>query len=528
MSTMPQVITECAFNSKIFDTTPSWTNISTCADGSNRLRQATIGRGRQYELDDFETGTCDAVLKNIDGYIDPANTGSPYAPHVLPHKQFRIRAVYNSTSYTLFTGYVERWPPVRFGGRYIAQEEVTAFDAFGLFDKYRFPRKDDGYGGGSGRLLLGVLDHRGNTFTQKTSFHGNDEGIRAYALVDATYETGSSTPAWSDHMTFEMTYTNGSGVGNRLAHLEVKFPHLSRHPSHHWTEHITINLQGNDTIHSVQKIKWKSGKFTGKTLRIRVYGERPIIPRGTGDAQLKSILKNCGWPSSKVNVRHAGRFNLMASSPWRRTLLEEIRRIQDSEAGQIYVDRTGTVQFEDRDWRYHNWGSPHTWHDGAGTGSYTFTDAEPSLDDEQIVNQWEITRITAQPGDNPKEQNAADPDSQENYGVMVDQRLVTQQTDEDTKKLARYLLARTKKPLYRFPSLTIRPLRNPTVLFPAVLGMEISDSIIINQYPPNSSNSSFLIRSLMNIDHITHTITPDDWVTELTLSPRVTTAFPGS
>lgn len=69
-------------------------------DLSSRLRGSWSAEpsGRQYELDQVQSGQLSCTLQNLDGALDPTNSGSPYYPNVLPLRQCRLQAV---------------WPPTR-------------------------------------------------------------------------------------------------------------------------------------------------------------------------------------------------------------------------------------------------------------------------------------------------------------------------------------------------------------------------------------------------------------------------------
>jgi hypothetical protein len=81
-----------AFNADPADpgAVPIWTNI-----GDARLRtinQAT--RGRQYELDQTQASAPTISLLDIDEYLNPANTSSPYYPNVTPYRQCLLQAMW--------------------------------------------------------------------------------------------------------------------------------------------------------------------------------------------------------------------------------------------------------------------------------------------------------------------------------------------------------------------------------------------------------------------------------------------------
>jgi hypothetical protein len=107
-------------------TTLTWTDIS------SDVRACTIARGRQYELGQMEAGTASLVVKDTLRAYDPANTLSPNAPNVLPLRQIRIRALFNSTYYPLFRGFVERWES-KWSTDYVqqyAEVDIAGVDGF--------------------------------------------------------------------------------------------------------------------------------------------------------------------------------------------------------------------------------------------------------------------------------------------------------------------------------------------------------------------------------------------------------------
>lgn len=94
---------QVAFANNPLDYPPTWTDISPY------VRSISIRRGRQRELDRIEAGTATVVLDNRDRRFDPAYTGSPYYPNVVPMKRIRIGATWGTTTYWLFTGFVDSW-----------------------------------------------------------------------------------------------------------------------------------------------------------------------------------------------------------------------------------------------------------------------------------------------------------------------------------------------------------------------------------------------------------------------------------
>jgi hypothetical protein len=84
--------------------TPVWTDLS------SRVREGSVTRGRQRELDQTQAGRATFVLDNRDRALDPDNSASTFSPNVIPMRRIKAEAFYNKVTYPLFDGYVDGWP----------------------------------------------------------------------------------------------------------------------------------------------------------------------------------------------------------------------------------------------------------------------------------------------------------------------------------------------------------------------------------------------------------------------------------
>lgn len=101
----------------------------TWVDISADVRAARTTGGRQYELDRMEAATAGVRLRDLKRRYDPGNEASPLWPNVKPMKRIRISLVHLGTTYRVFTGYVERWPP-QHRGPHVQEIALTAVDGF--------------------------------------------------------------------------------------------------------------------------------------------------------------------------------------------------------------------------------------------------------------------------------------------------------------------------------------------------------------------------------------------------------------
>lgn len=123
------LLVEIGFDSEPFDNPQSFTDIS------QYVRGFTMKRGRSNELDQFVSGTATLLLSNADNRFNPEQTTYYYdsvtqKTKIQPQKVVRISAVYNSTTYRLFFGYLTDIPV-----QYPAEgaDSIVQFRAVDLF-----------------------------------------------------------------------------------------------------------------------------------------------------------------------------------------------------------------------------------------------------------------------------------------------------------------------------------------------------------------------------------------------------------
>lgn len=98
----------------------------------NNLRAISIRRGKDQILENYNAGTATITFLDTNGAWNPTNTSS-YGTKIKPFNQIQVRTVYNSTTYSLFTGYVQSWDYDWQPGTGLSQVTISAVDAFRLF-----------------------------------------------------------------------------------------------------------------------------------------------------------------------------------------------------------------------------------------------------------------------------------------------------------------------------------------------------------------------------------------------------------
>jgi hypothetical protein len=74
-------------------------------DITDSVTKVNIKRGKNRELERYNSGNASVTLNNEDRVFDPLNTESPYVGNIIPRREIRI----STGGYTQFTGLIEDW-----------------------------------------------------------------------------------------------------------------------------------------------------------------------------------------------------------------------------------------------------------------------------------------------------------------------------------------------------------------------------------------------------------------------------------
>ena len=132
---------------------------ATYSDLSSLVREVRVTRGKNRELEQFQSGHCKVVFSNLNRELDPSYTSSSYYPNVKPGRMIRLFAVYDSVSYPIFKGTIRSW---EFGyvpsGPNKGDATATALASDLLFDVGNTEFTDTPSAGLSGQQVLSILD----------------------------------------------------------------------------------------------------------------------------------------------------------------------------------------------------------------------------------------------------------------------------------------------------------------------------------------------------------------------------------
>jgi len=101
------------------------------------IARYTVRRGRSFERDEMETGQAEIFANDVEGILDPTNTGGPYYGNIEPRKQAAI-GLHNPVTdewTTIFRGFVEEWDYEPSPSQVVTRPDIRLADAFLLFGK---------------------------------------------------------------------------------------------------------------------------------------------------------------------------------------------------------------------------------------------------------------------------------------------------------------------------------------------------------------------------------------------------------
>lgn len=131
----------------VVDLTPNVYNIS-------------ITRGRNIMRDTYEAGNATIRVLDPEGYFNPQNLSSPYAGKLAPLRKIRISATTATTSAWLFSGYIQDYKYTFPQGQETAYVDITATDAFRLFNMANVQTiPDTAAGQDTGTRINKILDY---------------------------------------------------------------------------------------------------------------------------------------------------------------------------------------------------------------------------------------------------------------------------------------------------------------------------------------------------------------------------------
>lgn len=196
----------------------------------------------------------------------------------------------------------------------------------------------------------------------------------------------------------------------------------------------------------------------------------------TPGARFTRILDYVGTPAADRDIDTGSA--VLQPAALEKNALVHLQDVALTEGGRFFISRDGKVTLIGRRelWEtavYNT--SQATFGDGAGEQKYS--DITVAYDDEKIINE---ARVSQEGG---SEQVAADTASADAYGASTYSQPSLEQRARQVKDQADYIVSKNKDPAVRIEAIKILPLRDPTNLFPIVLGAELGYRYTVKRRP---------------------------------------------
>ena len=463
-----------------------------------RLSQITTSRGRQFELDSIQPGTCSVLFRNPDGLMDPLNVNSPYYPKFMPTVPMRIVRVENGTSYPLWNGIIERITP-----------------------NYVVPASSDG-------TLAGYSDIQVDGVDAFDIFSNKDlvTGFQSYQYVDPAHTTNT--------ITFTSLVTGDQGMTVRMivptgqvsaaAYVEVE--------GYAITIWLATDSGGNcsSSATSVASLV-NSDSIASKIVHAAPVGTATLAPSNgdtgaqaftggdwpielTGD-RINRILTNISWAGGKSI--DPGIYDVIAQEFGLANKVSALQHLQDvstSEIGYVFIDAAGNATFHDGDHRAtqsRSQISQLTFTD-AGTGGVPYQGLTIDYSLDHVVTDATVTAGSS--GAVPQEVSVTSSDPRQ---LQLSTQLVE---DPDANSVATNIVAARSTPAPRIASL--KTMDDGTSAWLQCLNLEIGDCVTVVSSPPATGVTITYTCFVENISHqiqagVPHTVTYQ--LTQISSSP---------
>lgn len=103
-------------------------------DVTDKVKSISVRRGKNRQLDQFDSGLANVVFDNNDRTFDPEYVNSPYYGQIIPKRAIRI----SSASQLIFMGVIDDWNLDYDPGGY-SEASAASSDAFTLFNTQTLP-----------------------------------------------------------------------------------------------------------------------------------------------------------------------------------------------------------------------------------------------------------------------------------------------------------------------------------------------------------------------------------------------------
>jgi hypothetical protein len=228
--------------------------------------------------------------------------------------------------------------------------------------------------------------------------------------------------------------------------------------------------------------------------------------------RINKILDTVSFPNGMRSVETGN--SLTVNDPATlRTSLGALQNCEFSEQGAFYITPEGNAIFKNRDTVISSAGETPTQFNQ--TGGIPYKDLKFAFDDKLIINTATMTKVGG------TSQTALDANSIATYfphSISVPDLVID--TDENAMNIAKIYVATRSTTTIRIDQMTL-DLFDPNVPTSTILGMDYFNNVLITNIQPDSST----ITKNLQVQGVTHDITPNSWITTLTTLEPIVDGF---
>lgn len=196
------------------------------------------------------------------------------------------------------------------------------------------------------------------------------------------------------------------------------------------------------------------------------------------DARYNRILRYAGY-AGLSNVQTGLTTSMGPAQLAGQDSLSALQSVVDTENGEHYVARDGTLTFKARSARYNALTPSVIFGENTAAGEIPYEDAQLDYDPTHLSNLVTITQASTN-----QTFVAQDTTSQTNYFPRSLTRTINSSSALECQDAAGYLLSRYKNALTRVQALKVHVSANPA-LWPALLGLELGTRVRVMRRPPS-------------------------------------------
>jgi hypothetical protein len=224
--------------------------------------------------------------------------------------------------------------------------------------------------------------------------------------------------------------------------------------------------------------------------------------------RIGNLLDDASWPAGWRSLS-TGEVTCPSYGRDNGNVLDLIRQVEKSEAGLFFISGDGTATFWER---YHRSQTATQATFGDSGAELRYQGLEVGFDDTQLWNDVEVVRT----GQSAVQTHTDAASVTANGKRTLRQNDVLVSTDAEAAGLAELLADVYGTQDLRVRRLSTMPRRDPSGMWPVVLGLELSDEVVVNRRPPAGNT----ITETLYVEGISHTVdaASKSWTTSLSLS----------